>query len=134
MYTLVMLAVLGATDFQAEKDWYLTRKLYETQVRRGMGPADYQNAKVRLEKMSPQDQRVFIGVERIRSEQLRRRHELFMEGQRMRIEQARPKPLPPRIWKNPYPQLHFGPNYHKPNYTYSYPYYSPYRYRYHYVR
>jgi hypothetical protein len=130
MYTLLMLAAtLGATDpqLEAEKGWYLSRKMYETQVRRGMGPKDYYEAKKNLEKMSPQDQRAFIGAERLRSENLRRCHEAFMEGQRMRIERTRALlKIPPRVWKNPYPQMHFGPNYRKPNYAY--PYHSPYRY------
>jgi hypothetical protein len=121
MYALLIVAALGATDLQAEKDWYLSRKLYESQVRKGMTVHDYYKAQNDLAKLSPQDQRAFIGAERIRSQQMRRNYEIFMEGQRMRIEQTRPKPIQRVI-----PQYYYPPPsvYRKPYYAYPYPNFS----------
>jgi len=122
MYVILMLVALGADDLQADRDWFLSRRMYESQAYRGHGPDYYYKAKGYLDKLDPEDQRAFINAERLRSQQRLLGQQMFMEAQRMRIEQTRPKPSPPKIYHfNPYPQLHFGPYYHKPHYAHPYP-------------
>ena len=125
MYALLVMAVLGA-DLQAEKDWYLSRKLHDTQVIKGKTLGDYYIAKNSLEALSVQDQKAIIGAERIRSEQTKRAYKIFMEGQQYRLEQTRKKAEQRRYQ---YPRYHYPQYYYSPYRTYhANPYYAdPYR-------
>ena len=133
MYLLLVAMAIGMVE-QPDRDWYLSRKLYEVQVRRGFDIGDYEAAKRKLDLLNPEDQRAFLGTERIRAEQSRRINE-----SRMGVWPVNPRRvLEPRIFYWPYPSWHYSPYspYHMRSYVpYQYPRYryrDPYRYPYRY--
>ena len=117
MYALLIVLVVGAVELP-ERDWYLSRKLYEVQVRRGLDMSDYEAAKKNLDSMSAEDQRAFVGAERIRAEQNSR-----INKSRMNVWPVNPRPIyEPRNYYWPYPSYHrsyYDPSY-RTHYNHSY--------------
>lgn len=95
-------SVVYGDDLQKDKDWYLGRKLYESQVRRGGTIQDYYDARANLEKMDEQNQRAYLYAEHIRVDQA-----LQMNAMRQQVELQRIQNstfVPPKVpFQYPYP-------------------------------